>query len=185
MLSYPTHNHHGWIVDTDASQYALGGILSQIQESIERVIAYASRRLSAVQQRYCVTKKELLALKWSIFDLTCMAGVLLYEWTTLASDFERTAPEIQRWMTWIQENEFQVEYRAGKAHGSADGLSRLPEIQDLLPEEEASVPCRKHPCQCKELIDSGQADPYAGEADCGVHPDIGHWCHPARDLLPR
>jgi hypothetical protein len=50
------------ILDTDASQNAIGAVLSQMQDGKERVLAYASRALTKAERRYCVTRKELLAV---------------------------------------------------------------------------------------------------------------------------
>ena len=44
ILSFPTE-HGDYILDTDASNFGLGGVLSQIQDNVERVIAYCSRAL--------------------------------------------------------------------------------------------------------------------------------------------
>ena len=51
-----------FILDTDASNRSIGGVLSQIQDGVERVIAYASRSLDRRESNYCVTRKELLAV---------------------------------------------------------------------------------------------------------------------------
>ena len=51
-----------YILDTDASNYAIGAVLSQIQDGEERVISFASRALCGGQQNYCTTKRELLAV---------------------------------------------------------------------------------------------------------------------------
>jgi hypothetical protein len=178
ILAYPTPDHQGWVVDTDASDKALGAVLSQVQEGVERVIAYASKRLSAVQQIYCETKKELLALKWALehfrpylygrrFLLRTDHSSLRY-WRKMDTHI---APEIQRWISRLQEYEFCVEYRPGKHHGNADGVSRPP-LDELWSEEQYPVPCRTRPCTCKERIDQGLADPYEGEAEYENHPDI-------------
>ena len=55
-----------FILDTDASGNSIGAILSQNIEGKERVIAYASRTLTKCEQKYCVTRKELLALVYFV-----------------------------------------------------------------------------------------------------------------------
>ncbi|MES9884492.1 MAG: ribonuclease H family protein, partial [Sedimenticola sp.] len=50
------------IVDTDASNLAIGGELIQVQDGEEKVIAYGSYAVTPEQRRYCVTRKELLAV---------------------------------------------------------------------------------------------------------------------------
>ena len=49
-------------MDTDASDTGIGAVLSQIIDGEEHVIAYASRSLSKPERRYCVTRRELLAV---------------------------------------------------------------------------------------------------------------------------
>ena len=50
------------IVDTDASDYGIGGVLSQCIEGTEHVIAYYSKSLNPAQQKYCTTRRKLLAV---------------------------------------------------------------------------------------------------------------------------
>ena len=47
-------------MDTDVSQGGIGAVLSQEQNGKEKVIAYFS--LNRIEQNYCVTRKELLAV---------------------------------------------------------------------------------------------------------------------------
>ena len=62
ILAFPDHSRH-FMLDTDASDTGIGAILSQAQDDGgEAVIAYASRSLSRQEQRYCVTRRELLAV---------------------------------------------------------------------------------------------------------------------------
>ena len=49
-------------MDTDASEAAVGAVLSQIQDGEERPIAYFSRLYSRTEVNYCTTRKELLAV---------------------------------------------------------------------------------------------------------------------------
>ena len=61
ILAFPDFTQP-FLLDTDASQFGIGAILSQVIDGKENVIAYASRTLSKAEQKYCVTRKELLAM---------------------------------------------------------------------------------------------------------------------------
>ena len=60
ILGFPTEDDR-FVLDTDTSLFAIGGVLSQIQNEEEVVIAYASRSLRISQRRYCTTRREMLA----------------------------------------------------------------------------------------------------------------------------
>jgi len=51
-----------FVLDTDASEYQIGAVLSQIQDGEEKVMYYAGRKLNQNEVNYCVTRKELLAI---------------------------------------------------------------------------------------------------------------------------
>lgn len=61
ILAYPLAEGR-MILDTDASNFSIGAVLSQEQGQVERVISYSSRRLCPIQERYCVTRRELPAV---------------------------------------------------------------------------------------------------------------------------
>lgn len=61
ILAYPLAEGR-MILDTDAANFSIGAVLSQEQGQVERVISYSSRRLGPIQERYCVTRRELLAV---------------------------------------------------------------------------------------------------------------------------
>ena len=61
VLAIPT-SEGKFVLDTDASDLAIGGELSQIQDGQERTVAYANAVLSAKQRCYCTTRKELLSV---------------------------------------------------------------------------------------------------------------------------
>ena len=51
-----------FILYTDASQFAMGAVLAQVQDDLEKAICYASKALSKSQTKYSATRRELLAI---------------------------------------------------------------------------------------------------------------------------
>ncbi|CAC5398863.1 unnamed protein product [Mytilus coruscus] len=65
IVAYPA-DHGEYILDNDACDTGIGAVLSQVQEGQEKVIAYGSRTLNKAERNYCVTDKDLLALRYFI-----------------------------------------------------------------------------------------------------------------------
>ena len=76
ILGYPLPDAP-FILDTDASNHAIGAVLSQIQDGQERVIAYYSQTLSRSQKQYCVTRQELLAVVKAVQHLGLGLGLVM------------------------------------------------------------------------------------------------------------
>ena len=55
-----------YIIDTDASDFAMGAVLQQEQHGTVRVIAYASKTFDAAERQYCTTRKELAAVIYAL-----------------------------------------------------------------------------------------------------------------------
>ena len=131
ILAFPTETGQ-YILDTDASNFGLGGVLSQIQGDVERVVAYCSRALCPSQRRYCTTKREMLAaVAMCIQFLSYLHGAKF----TLRTDhkslvwlhrFKDTEGMMARWLHALQQFQFSNIHRPGDDHGNADGLSRVP-----------------------------------------------------------
>ena len=66
VMAYPSNEAGLFYLDVDASDVGIGGILHQMQEGQEKVIAYASRAMNKAERNYCITEKELLALRFFI-----------------------------------------------------------------------------------------------------------------------
>ncbi|MBW0583536.1 hypothetical protein O181_123251 [Austropuccinia psidii MF-1] len=84
-LSAPILSHFNpslpTIVETDASDYALGAVLSQVNDSGKHPIAFDSRKLLPAELNYEIHDKELLGIVWA---LKCWRAFLL----SLFSSFE-------------------------------------------------------------------------------------------------
>ena len=124
-----------FILDTDASDLAIGSVLSQKIDGKERVVAYASRTLSKAERKYCVTRKELLALVYFVkyfrhylygreFIVRTDHGSLRW-----LMNFKNPEGQVARWLEVLSTYIFTVEHRPGRLHGNADSLSRKPASQ--------------------------------------------------------
>jgi len=129
-----------FIVDTDWSHEnnAIGGVLSQVQDRKERVIAYGAKKLTPSQSNYAATKGELFAiifflrhwryfLQWQPFILRTDHRALVWIKT-----MEAPTGMVARWLDTLANFEFTPVYRKGSAHGNADGLSRASHITEMI-----------------------------------------------------
>ena len=64
-MSLPRDEGH-YVLDSDASDEALGLILQQEQNGALKVIAHVSRTLQPAENSYCTTRKELLAVVYGL-----------------------------------------------------------------------------------------------------------------------
>ncbi|GAB5407483.1 MAG: hypothetical protein Aurels2KO_57140 [Aureliella sp.] len=121
-----------FIVDTDASDYAIGGVLSQVIEGEERPIYFYSRVLTAAERNYSVTEKEGVGM---ISSIQHFRPYILGEHITIRTDHAPLCAlmrksdltgRLARWQallfefpdcTWVT--------RSGVKHQNADALSRL------------------------------------------------------------
>ena len=121
-----------FILDTDASNHGIGAVLSQVQDGEERVVSYASRLYSNAEHRYCVTRKELLAVVFFVkyFRQYLLGRHFLLRTDHAALKWLRRTPEPigqqSRWLEILEEFNFTVEHRPGLKHANADALSRRP-----------------------------------------------------------
>ena len=119
-----------FLLDTYASHDGIGAVLSQVYEGTERVVAYASRSLTKAERKYCMTRKELLAvivfikqfrpyLLGQSFKLRTDHGSL-----TWLQNFKDPCGQLARWLEQLQEFNFEIVHRRGIKHQNADALSR-------------------------------------------------------------
>ena len=131
ILAYPDFSKP-FILDTDASDQAIGAVLSQKIDGKEHVIAYGSRTLTKSEKRYCVTRKELLSLvnfvKYFRHYLYGKAFTVRTDHGSLRwlMKFKNPEGQLARWLEVLSTYEMKIEHRPGRLHGNADSLSRIP-----------------------------------------------------------
>ena len=132
ILAYPDFDLP-FILHTDASITGLGAVLYQRQDGADRVIAYASRRLSPSECNYPAHKLEFLALKWAVCAKfrSYLLGSKLEVFTdnnplTYVMSTAKLDAATSRWIAELSNFEFSISYRAGRLNKDADALSRIP-----------------------------------------------------------
>ncbi|KAK3083081.1 hypothetical protein FSP39_013432 [Pinctada imbricata] len=132
ILAYPDFREP-FILDTDASEFGIGAVLSQKINREEKVIAYASRVLSKSEKRYCVTRKELLAVVTYVKHFrhylygreftvrTDHSSLSMLRWLL---NFKNPEGQMARWLETLAMFNMTIEHRPGTQHKNADSLSR-------------------------------------------------------------
>jgi len=149
-----------FVLDTDASDISIGCELSQmdtdeegkLMEDTAVVIEYNSLSLSAAERRYCVTRRELLAVvKFTQQYRHYLLGrrfVVRTDHNALRWLFGFKEPENQlaRWMEQLVQYDMEIVYRRGTAHVNADALSRRPGLYPFCYGYAGHVPLEDLPC---------------------------------------
>ena len=116
----------------DASDYAIGAVLSQVDENnVERPVAFISRRLSARECNFDVREKECLAFVWSLLKFRPYLIHRHFDaWTDHKSlkwlDNHQASGRLARWKLICSEFAYTLHYRKGSKNGNADAMSRIP-----------------------------------------------------------
>ena len=135
VLLCPDHEKP-FVVECDASDYAIGGVLSQEgEDKALHPVYYFSRTLNSAELNYSTTEKELLAIRQAFIDWRHLLQGAKYP-ITVYSDHRNllfaTKPQLlsqrqARWQEYFATFDFRIIYRPGKKNGKADVLSRRPD----------------------------------------------------------
>lgn len=130
LLQYPDFDQP-FNLTTDASNFAIGAVLSQGPIGKDRPVAYASRTLSESEQNYSTIEKEMLAIVWATkYFRPYLFGrkfKILSDHRPLQWLFSLKDPnsKLIRWRLKLEEYDYDIMYKKGKCNTNADALSRI------------------------------------------------------------
>ncbi|XP_039308185.1 uncharacterized protein LOC120358336 [Solenopsis invicta] len=148
ILQYPDFNR-AFVLTTDASNFAIGGVLSQGEIGHDLPIAYASRVLNSAEKNYSTIEKELLAITYCVNHFR---PYLYGRKFTLVTDHQPLTwlhrvkdptSRLARWRLKLEEYDYDIVYKKGTSNNNADALSRNPVIPE--PIFYSVMPIRKKP----------------------------------------
>eukprot|EP00731_Ephydatia_muelleri_P037182 Em0411g3a len=147
LLSKENAKFFAWN-SANASDAAIGAVLSQVQGGTERVIAYWSRKLQKAERNYSTTEREALAVVASlkefypyVYGFPCK---LITDHNPLTSlkGIKDVGGRLTRWLLFLQQFKLDFQYKPGRLHTNADTLSRIPSrdntvaaIEELVSED--------------------------------------------------
>lgn len=130
------------VVVTDASSYGLGGVLTQVENDVEKPVCFTSFSLNSAQRKYPILHLEALALvcvikkfhkflfgqKFKVFtDHKPLLGIFGKE-----GRHSIYVTRLQRYVLELSIYDFDIEYRPASKLGNADFCSRFP-IEQKVP----------------------------------------------------
>lgn len=156
-----------FILHTDAANVAVGSVLSQLErDGSEKVVAYASHKLSPNEKKWSTYDRELRSVVWSMrhfrhYLSTASCTIItdhkpLLGLKSMPIESDRTGRRV-RWLIELQGYDYEIKYRQGKSHANADSLSR---IQTQESNSDLGPP------KCLSVDQSTQTSP----TDCGMRP---------------
>ncbi|MBW0561442.1 hypothetical protein O181_101157, partial [Austropuccinia psidii MF-1] len=151
------------IVETDASDYALGAVLSQVSDSGKHPIAFDSRKLIPAELNYKIHDKELLGIVWALkrwrafllslaspFEVLTNHSSLQYFMTSKVLTRRQA-----RWAEFLSEFHFSITYRPGRLATLPDALSRRDDVYPERGEDFIS----KNPMNFQQIIKQDEVQP--------------------------
>jgi len=131
-IMVPPRDEGQYVLDTDASDAALGAVLQQEQDGQLCVIGYASRALTNAKRRYCIMRKELLGIVCGLkkYRQHLLGREIVVRTDHAALTFLKKMPEPigqqGRWLDLLSEYNIEIQHQPGRAHSNSDASSRRP-----------------------------------------------------------
>ncbi len=125
-----------WLLEVDASDIAIGAILSQEWDTGVHPVYYWSRQLGKAEKNYSTTDRECLAV---VAGCKKFRPYILGGFTTIVGDHTavkwilnkiEVSGRHARWQVILSEFDYEIKTRPGIQNGNADALSRMPEDQN-------------------------------------------------------
>ena len=126
-----------FVLETDASDYALGSVLSQEFDGKLHPIAFYSKKFTSTEANWEIHDKELYAIitslrHWRHFLLAGQHKTQIYS-DHKNLEFFMTKQKLNqrqiRWMHFLADYDFNITHKPGEAMGKADALSRQHEFK--------------------------------------------------------
>ena len=127
----------------DASGYALGGVLSQLQDDKWHLVAFISRTMTDAKLNYDIYDKELLAIMYALKEwrpYLLDAHKTFEIWTDHKNLlYFRKAQDLNShqacWYLKLQDVDYTLHHIPGTSNSKANILSRLPWYKEWTPQK--------------------------------------------------
>lgn len=128
-----------FVIQSDASDVGVGGVLTQNLDGEEKVIAFASRSLTRAERIQPITQRECLAVifcieKFRPFVEGTRFTVITDHFSLIwLNNLKDPTGKLARWAVKLQQYSFDLVHRKGKLNVVPDALSRIvhPEVTTI------------------------------------------------------
>lgn len=123
-----------YVVTTDASGFAIGATLSQDQGDGLQPIAFMSQKMLPAEKNYPVHEQELLAVvcalkEWRHYLHGRKFRIITdHQSLRYLSTQPHLSPRQIRWSEFLQQFDYEMEYKPGRSNVVADALSRREDV---------------------------------------------------------